>query len=226
MRGYRSSALMTVMTGVLLFGGFAACGNDGDDGGTATTTSSSTIETATTTTSTIGSADGLSSGDLPPSTAFSLDSRRTVKIMSPDGSVSYGDGPFDEAEFGAPTGSVEAVWYRVGDTWAVHFKGLSPEQASGKCLAVFQPFGSERSSPYGPGACDGVAAESLLPSGSLRLCGGDAIVLISNLTVAPPTEVGARIVQRLGDGESQEMWDLGEVGSVPTIDVSGCQTIS
>jgi len=220
--GHRGAAwLGMLLAGVLVVGVLAACGDDGDDEASTTTEASSTTpSTEASTTTTTEEAVDVSSGDLPPTQAFALDRY----------GVDYpGEGAFDEARFGVPPGSVSAAWYRVGRVWAMHFQGLSPEQANGKCLgtmteATFTP------RPYGPGACGDLPAEFSLPPGSLRLCGNKAIILTTELSFQGPLlGVGAQIQQLLDDGTShQSMYGIPShpIGAVPAIDVSNCETIS
>lgn len=171
------------MAGVLLVGGLGACGGEGDDAASTTAKATSTTSPAgltTTTTRTtshtaraVGPVD-VSDGDLPQTPL-------TVGLTRREGT---------DAGLGVPAGSVTAAWYPVDDHWAVHFQGLTPEQATGKCLKAFAVavgVGTlEPASPYGAGACDGHTRVSLLPPGSLRLCGNKAIILVSGVRVDTP----------------------------------------
>lgn len=222
----RSTWLRTLVAGVLVVGGLAACSDDGDDAESTTTqasgpTSSAGLTTtttrATTKTTTAGELVDVSGGDLP-------ETPLTVGLLRREG-TSIG--------FGVPAGSVTAAWYPVDDDWAVHFQGLTPEQANGKCLRAFPVTTTagtlHPASPYGAGACDGDTRVSLLPPGSLRLCGNKAIILVSDVHVDEPgPSMGAGLDRVLDDGSIQSLWGYVGVGlgSVPALDVSLCETIS
>ncbi len=138
---------------------------------------------------------------------------------------------FDATSFAIAPRAVTAQWYIVGESWAVYYRGLTPDAANGKCpgasIGTAKGFEHVSNSPYGALACQNFTG-SVLPPGSLHLCNGNAIVYTSSI---PTTAAGAlygTIEQGLFDASIQGM--TGKVTAntayVPTIDVSKCQVIS
>jgi hypothetical protein len=107
--------------------------------------------------------------------------------------------PFSNHEFGfAPDNKITAAWYRMGDKWAVYFRGLTLATGAGKCaVAALETPGGRKyaaETPYGQGAC-GEFHDKVLPPGSLLRC-GKAIVY---KTTIPLTAQGT-LTATLGRG--------------------------
>ena len=88
--------------------------------------------------------------------------------------------PFSDREFGfTPGNKITAAWYRMGDVWAVYFKGLDLATGAGKCLIAALETQSGRKyaaeTPYGQGTCTQFT-DKVLPPGSLFLCAKKAVV--------------------------------------------------
>jgi hypothetical protein len=96
-------------------------------------------------------------------------------------------GRFSNDEFGfAPGNRVTASWYRLGDVWAVWFKGLDQAHGAGKCLisALDTPAGRKYATetPYGQGTCS-FFTDKALPPGSLYRCSNKAIIYKTQIPI-------------------------------------------
>ena len=82
-------------------------------------------------------------------------------------------------------------------------------------------------SPYGALACKGFTT-TVLPPGSLRLCGDKAVVYTSKIPITAAGTLVASIGQGMTDGSIQGMTGqvTADASKAPTIDVSQCQVIS
>lgn len=82
--------------------------------------------------------------------------------------------PFSNHEYGfTPGNRITATWYRMGNVWAVHFKGLTQATGAGKCaIAALETSDGRRDAtetPYGQGTC-AEFTDKVLPPGSLFRC--------------------------------------------------------
>jgi hypothetical protein len=82
--------------------------------------------------------------------------------------------PFSSHEYGfTPGNRITATWYRMGNVWAVHFKGLTQATGAGKCaIAALETSDGRKDAtetPYGQGTC-AEFTDKLLPPGSLFRC--------------------------------------------------------
>jgi hypothetical protein len=140
-------------------------------------------------------------------------------------------GAFDATVFAVSSGSVTAAWYRAGDFWLVYYRGLEKAKALGKCpgnsLKTATGFDFVSNSPYGALACKGFAT-TVLPPGSLRLCGDKAVVYTSKIPVSASGALVASLEQGMTDGSIQGMTGqvAADASKAPTIDVSQCQVVS
>ena len=138
---------------------------------------------------------------------------------------------FDSTSFGIARGAVTAAWYIVGDSWAVYYRGLTPEAAMGKCpgnsISTANGFEHVSNSPYGANACQGFPGV-VLPPGSLHLCANKAIVYTSAIPISAVGTLYGGIEQVIFDGSIQGMTSKVTANTtyVPTIDVSHCDVIS
>ena len=222
----RAVTRLSIVAVTIALAGGTACGSSGSSAKPATTTSTSsttTTTTATTTTTTTvpsGPVD-VSSGRLP-----------NTPLTAPFNVASAGpSAEFDESTFGIAPDSLTMAWYIVGDTWAVHFVGLDDQHAIGKCPGAFlnaqTSFDDVSHSPYGADACKGFA-RTILPPGSLHLCGDVAIVYTTTIPRAAEGDLVALLEQGLDSGVIQTMQGhaLADATQAPEIDVSGCRVIS
>jgi hypothetical protein len=97
-------------------------------------------------------------------------------------------GKFSVADFGfAPGNRITASWYRMGDVWAVWFKGLNQTLGAGKCpmSALETPSGRKYASetPYGQGTCS-FFHDPVLKPGSLFWCAKKAVVYKTTIPIA------------------------------------------
>jgi hypothetical protein len=138
---------------------------------------------------------------------------------------------FDATSFGIAPGTVTAAWYIVGDSWAVYYRGLTPETATGKCpgnsISTGSGFEHASNSPYGANACQGFPGV-VLPPGSLHLCAKKAIVYTSEIPISAAGALYGSIEQMIFDASIQGMTSkvTANTAYVPTIDVSHCDVIS
>jgi hypothetical protein len=139
---------------------------------------------------------------------------------------------FDSTSFGIAPGAVTAQWYIVGDSWAVYYRGLTPETAVGKCpgnsISTGTGFEHVSNSPYGANACQGFPGV-VLPPGSLRLCANNkGIVYTSAIPISAAGTLYGSIEQLVFDASIQGMTSkvTANTAYVPTIDVSHCDVIS
>jgi hypothetical protein len=108
--------------------------------------------------------------------------------------------PFSDHEFGfTPGNKITAAWYRMGNVWAVYFRGLTQATGAGKCAiaAVEGPPGRKYATetPYGQGTCS-FFHDKVLPPGSLFRCANKAIIYKTRIPILAP---GA-LVATLGRG--------------------------
>jgi hypothetical protein len=211
----RTAARWTIVLGALLLVG---CG--GDDSAEDATTTSTPARTSTTSTATTAEP-----GELPGSPLrAALDS-------------TYPTGAFDEEQFGVAPGSVTAAWYSSDDRWAVHYDGLTPDDAVGKCpgnsIQVDGGFEHVSNSPYGALACAGYEnletyEGTILPPGSLFLCNETAIVYVTEIPLSTEGTLWGSLEQVLDDGTVQGMTSMvvANAADAPEIDVSECQVVS
>jgi hypothetical protein len=138
---------------------------------------------------------------------------------------------FDATSFAIAPGAVTAAWYIVGDSWAVYYRGLTPETAIGKCpgnsIGGASGFEHVSNSPYGANACLGFPGV-VLPPGSLHLCAKKAIVYTSAIPITATGALYGSIEQVLFDASIQGMTSkvTANTAYVPMIDVSHCDVIS
>jgi hypothetical protein len=138
---------------------------------------------------------------------------------------------FDSTSFAIAPGVVTAAWYIVGDSWAVYYRGLTPEAAIGKCpgnsIGGASGFEHVTNSPYGANACQGFTGV-VLPPGSLHLCAKKAIVYTSAIPISATGALYGSIEQLLFDASIQGMTSkvTANTAYVPVIDVSHCDVIS
>lgn len=109
--------------------------------------------------------------------------------------------PFSAYQFDfTPGNKISSDWYRMGDVWAVHFRGLDQATGAGKCAiaALETPTGRKFASetPYGQGSCDEFP-DQVLPPGSLFRCGTDQAIVYK--TQIPITANGT-LTATLGRG--------------------------
>jgi len=126
------------------------------------------VEPTTTTTTTVAGvptgATAVGNGAVPPS---------PVQAVMADSYRSNGK-PFSVPDFGfTPTNKITAAWYRMGDVWAVYFRGLTQATGAGKCAIAALVTQSDRKyaaeTPYGQGTCTQFT-DKVLPPGSLFRC--------------------------------------------------------
>lgn len=198
----------------------AACGSDDTDSGGTTTSSpdpSTTVSTSTT-------APPDDAGDLPDTPL-----RAVLESTYP--------ATFDEESFGVAPGSITAAWYAVGDRWAVHYDGLTPEEASGKCpgnsIESGGGFSHISNSPYGALACAGYEdlpnyAGRLLPPGSLFRCGESTIVYVTEIPLTAEGNLYGSLEQVRDDGTVQGMTSMvaADPDQAPEIELSDCGAVS
>jgi hypothetical protein len=108
-------------------------------------------------------------------------------------------GKFSTNDFGfAPGNRITASWYRMGDVWAVWFKGLDQTRGAGKCAiaALESPSGRKYATetPYGRGSCS-FFHDKVLPPGSLFRC-ADKVIYKTEI----PIRVPGALVATLGRG--------------------------
>ena len=138
---------------------------------------------------------------------------------------------FDPTSFAIAPGAVTAAWYIVGDSWAVYYRGLTPEAAIGKCpgnsITGASGFEHVTNSPYGANACQGFPGV-VLPPGSLHLCAKKAIVYTSAIPISAVGGLYGSIEQVIFDASIQGMTSkvTANTAYVPVIDVSHCDVIS
>ena len=138
---------------------------------------------------------------------------------------------FDSTSFAIAPGVVTAAWYIVGDSWAVYYRGLTPETALGKCpgnaIGGASGFEHVTNSPYGANACQGFPGV-VLPPGSLHLCASKAIVYTSAIPISATGALYGSVEQLLFDASIQGMTSkvTANTAYVPVIDVSHCDVIS
>jgi hypothetical protein len=146
----------------------------------------------------------------------------------------YSEGDtFDSEQFGIAEGVITAEWYAVGNYWGVLYRGLTPEDASGKCLGTSLKQGEEfafvTNSTYGALGCSGFTTK-LLPPGSVHLCDDKFIIYTTEIATSEQGDLYASIEQSLDDGTIQGMTssvkaDPGKAVIVP-VGGSNCQVIS
>ena len=138
---------------------------------------------------------------------------------------------FDAAMFGVASGAITAAWYVVGDSWAVYYRGLTKEQALGKCpgnsIKTATGFEDISNSPYGALACKN-HTDTVLPPGSLHLCGDKAVVYTTQIPKSAVGTLYGSLEQGLDDGSIQGMSSqvIADASGAPAIDVSRCQVVS
>jgi hypothetical protein len=195
----RATCVAVVAAGLLLLTG---CGDDESGGGG--TTSTSAPPSGSTTSTTAADSDG-QDFELP-------DTPLTAVLDS-----TYPVAGFDAETFGVQPGSVTAAWYSVGDRWAVHYAGLSREDANGKCpgnsIQVEDGFEHISNSPFGALACSGYEdlpnyAGTILPPGSLHVCGESTIVYVTEIPLSAEGTLYASLEQVLDDGTVQGMTSM------------------
>jgi hypothetical protein len=138
----------------------AGCSSSGKSPGTPITT--------TTTTSTTGAgvpsgATAIGNGAVPVSPVSA--------VMAPFRTKGK---PFSSHEYGfTPGNRITATWYRMGNVWAVHFKGLTQATGAGKCaISALETSDGRKDAtetPYGQGTC-AEFTDKVLPPGSLVRC--------------------------------------------------------
>jgi hypothetical protein len=107
--------------------------------------------------------------------------------------------PFSNHEYGfTPGNKITAAWYRMGNVWAVHFKGLTQATGAGKCaIAALETANGRKDAsetPYGQGTC-AEFTDTVLPPGSLFRCADK----IFYKTQIPLTAIG-KLTATLGRG--------------------------
>jgi hypothetical protein len=146
-------------------------------------------------------------------------------------------GAFDAEAFGVDRGSVTAASYAAGDRWAVHYDGLTPDDALGKCpgnsIRVDGGFEHVSNSPYGALACQGYEDSApyegtiLPPPVALPLRRLDDRLRHANPAEFPGTLYGS-LEQVLDDGSIQGATSqvVADAGQAPAIDVADCTVVS
>lgn len=227
MRSARWFAVVVVAVSAL---GAAACGDSSDDEPEAdatTTPAPAGADTSTTAPAEPATTTSAAASGEPAGGGFG-----ETDLVAPFDAASFAD-PVDVDAFGVDPADLEAAWYTDGDRWAVHYRGLEPEGATGKCLGsglgTDDDARHEATTPYGALACQGHPITPL-PPGSLHLCEGAGILFTTEIPVDAEGELTATIEQLAGDGSSRS------VGSTVTADDSkavpievsldGCQVIS
>jgi hypothetical protein len=209
----------------------AACGDDSGSGDASTTAAPTTsapevTTTAAPTTTSIATTTTTAAGPVDVETADFPETPLTDPLEQ-----TYPVGAFDEATFGLAPGSITAAWYRAGDRWAVHYEGLRPETASGKCPgnSLETPGGFEHvsNSPYGALACAGFTT-NVLPPGSVVLCAATEIAYVTEIPIDAEGTLWGSLEQGLPSGIIQGMTSqvVADAAVAPEIDVSNCQVIS
>jgi hypothetical protein len=207
---------------VMAAGLLALVGCGGDDSDDAATTTSAPASDSTTPTSAAAGGDETSLPDTPLRAA--LDS-------------TYPTDGFDAETFGVEPGSVTAAWYAIGDRWAVHYDGLTPDDAVGKCpgnsLQGADGFEYISNSPYGALACAGYEeletyGGTILPPGSLFLCGESTIVYVTEIPLSTTGTLFGSLEQVRDDGTIQGMTSMvvADAAQAPEIDVDACGAVS
>jgi hypothetical protein len=94
--------------------------------------------------------------------------------------------PFSTYQFGfTPGNKITAEWYRMGNVWAVYFRGLDQQDGAGKCAisALVNPGSAGHTvrshaseTPYAQGACNEFH-DKVLPPGSLFRCGTNQAIV-------------------------------------------------
>ena len=190
----------------------ASCGSDGSASPTtvaATTATTSVAESSTTTT---------------------IESTTTSSVPAGPVDVSVGDLP--PSPVSAPLGdALTAVWYRTGDVWLVYYRGLTTDEAIGKCVgtSLANAGGAQHvsHSPYGALGCKGVA-EEVLPPGSLHLCADRFVMATSLIPTSKDGVLTATLDGTSADGSVEALTSGADAdpNDVPEVDVSGCRVIS
>ena len=154
--------------------------------------SSSGKSPATTTTTGLGVPSGataVGSGVVPASPVQAVMSTFRTK-----------DKPFSNHEFRfTPGNKVTAAWYRMGDVWAVYFRGLTQATGAGKCaIAALEAANGRKyatETPYGKGTCS-FFPDKVLPPGSLFRCANQAIIYKTQI----PVTASGSLTATLGRG--------------------------
>jgi len=108
--------------------------------------------------------------------------------------------PFSAYQFGfTPGNKITAAWYRMGDVWAVYYRGLTQATGAGKCAIAALETANGRQyateTPYGKGTCTDFT-DKLLPPGSLFRCAKGAIIYKTQI----PLTARGNLTATLGRG--------------------------
>ncbi len=210
-----------------------ACGSDDAPGSPSTTAStapaSTTTEAPETTTTTVEATT--TTQPAGPVDVQVADFPETPLTAPLDQTYGANGAAFDEAAFGLAPDSLTAAWYRAGDRWAVHYRGLDSAGANGKCpgnsIETASGFEYVSNSPYGALACS-VFTGLVLPPGSLYLCASTAVVYVSEIPIDAEGTLYGSLEQGLTDGSIQGATStvVADAAVAPEIDPSSCQVFS